>query len=108
MSTFKSYGVLLYSYTIRSSNLNPLEGLKSWIIEGSNDKLKWFELDSHLNVESLCNAKAVESFIIEDYVKNNKPFRYIQIRMIGLNSNNNYSLSIANIEFFGKYTNNCI
>ena len=103
---FISHRVSIEAYLIRSSNLVPLEGLQTWVIEGSNDfnEKNWILLDSVSNYPSLCYESQVCSFFITDEEKKKQKFRFIRLRMTGKNSRNYNVLSITNIEFFGDYS----
>lgn len=40
-------------YSIQSHGRSPGRQLKNWVIEGSNDGIKWYNLDTRENVETL-------------------------------------------------------
>lgn len=99
---FKSYAISLSAYSIRSSSYPMPSFLKSWVIEGSNDKTEWTTLDSHTNDNSLCSRRAERKFNIPS-PKNEEAFKYIQLRSTGQSSGGSNQFEIQNIEFFGKY-----
>lgn len=93
---FKNHKVSLNSYSLRSKNVF-FTKLVNWEIEGSNNDINWEKID--------------ERHIIEwndtDYtanytVNNHKFYKYVQIRLRGPASNNDYLLALTQIEFFGE------
>jgi hypothetical protein len=71
--------------------------LKSWVIEMSNDRTDWAEVDRRENREELCEANAIESFAVS------KPSsgRYVRLRQIGSNSAGRFDTAVSGFELFG-------
>lgn len=42
---------------------------RSWVLEGSNDKVNWIELDSHTKDFILCSKSEIRTFIVQDKSK---------------------------------------
>lgn len=97
---FKNKSVCPKYYTLRtdiSSDYHP----KSWVIEGSFDKVNWEKIDQQNNC-NLTNGRGItQTFEIKSN-NNNKNFRYIQMRMIGKNWIGSNLLDISAIEFHGS------
>lgn len=105
---FKNYKIIPTNYIIRSRNNENSNHLKSWIVEGSNDKNYWIKLDEQINNCSLNGVSVVHSFSISYDENNQQPFKYLRIRQIGptwFYFNGTYSthqLLMNSIEFYGK------
>lgn len=97
---FVNQKVVLTKYMIKSSSYGPgLSHLKSWIVEGSNDKNVWETIDEQKNCSSLNGSNCVCSF---DTCNSTSAFRYIRLRQTGLNWRNRHYLKFNAIEFYGE------
>lgn len=100
---FKENRVSPTSYTLRtdmSSDYHP----KSWVIEGSNDKVNWEKIDHQTNCNFTNGRDITHTFEI---AKNTgKEFKYIQMRVTGKNWLGHYLLDIGAIEFHGTLSLN--
>ena len=94
---FKDNRVCPKSYTLRSDDSSDYHP-KSWVIEGSNDKINWDKIDQKNNCNSINGRNITHTF---DISNNTKDFRYIQMRITGKNWIGNYLLDIGAIEFHG-------
>ena len=56
----------LSHYSLRSHGFNGKinSRLKTWVIEGSNDKENWKTIDERFNEESVCDVSASNTFKI--------------------------------------------
>lgn len=100
---FKNRKVRPTDYTIRSrprskDNDHP----RSWIIEGSNDKVHWKTLDSHKDVDYLCEKNLSRTFKIQENLEPDKFFQYLRIRQTGKNSRGNDYFGFEALEYFGS------
>lgn len=100
---FKTHKIAVSAYSIKSANQRIANFLVSWVLEGSNDKIDWINIDSHSNDRCLCSKSKSCTFNIQDKSAIDQRYRYIQLRMTGKSPRNNFVFTIANIEFFGKY-----
>ena len=79
-----SVAVNLTSYTMQSNkNSNGSNNIKNWVIEASNDKQSWEEIDSHQKDLSLRGPNIIHPFTIKK--QNNNFYRYIRLRQTGEN-----------------------
>lgn len=67
---FKNRLIQLSSYSIKSQNSGS-GNLRNWVIEVSNDKQSWKEVDSHSNDSSLNGSNIVAIFDIKEKRKTN-------------------------------------
>lgn len=97
---FKKCRVSLDGYSLKAPNSQwtSLGYLKSWVIEGSNDKKTWNPI-SDRQTDELSKNYAEKYFSC----KKSDPFRFIRIRMTDKNSFSKYDLGLYAIEFFGDY-----
>ena len=96
---FKDYSVKINGYSIGTYSGGPgYAHLKSWDLEGSNDKENWAIIQSIRDSDNLNDAKKVAYFKVE----NETPFRYIRLHMIGKSWSGADFMVIRNIEFFGS------
>jgi hypothetical protein len=92
-------------YTIRTSKNYGINShhLKSWIIEGSNDRSRgelWVELDRRENCQDLNASGVIQTFQISKPL--NREFRYIRIRQFGANFAGHHFLVVCAFELFGQ------
>ena len=97
---FKARKVQLTGYTLRTNSAG-LNGshLKNWILDGSNDNIKWVVMDERVNNSDLNGSNLSKYFAIEG---NFQPFRYIRIRLSGLTHLKDNLLCLSGCEFFGN------
>lgn len=97
---FINQKVILNKYVIRSSSYGPgLSHLKSWVVEGSNDKNVWHTIDERKNCSSLNGSSLECTFNCRNLTSG---FQYIRLRQTGLNWRNRNYLKFNAIEFYGK------
>jgi len=86
-----------YSFRSRHTSWDKGAELVSWVIETSNDKATWTEIDRHSNDRT--SLGAIRSFSIS---KSCDPSRFIRIRQTGKTANGSWDhLLITSLEFFG-------
>ncbi|OHS98178.1 hypothetical protein TRFO_09039 [Tritrichomonas foetus] len=83
---FKDHQITLSHYSIKSGKSFSPDFLRSWIIEGSNDKQQWDKLDSHNYNQTFCYERQVETFEIEKISQSQNKYRFIQLKMTGPSS----------------------
>lgn len=102
---FKNHQIIPQSYIIRTIHSEDNYHLKSWVVEGSNDKSNWIKIDEHKNDSSLKGQSRVHLFNITKN-SNEQLFKYIRILQTGPNWYNNNDRSnvllISSIEFYGR------
>ena len=96
---FKEHMINLTSYTIRGDNTG---SLCNWVIEGSNNMVKWNEIDRHESCNDLNGLYASKTY----HVNTNQKYRYIRLRQIGPDINNENYLTLCCLEFFGSLSTN--
>lgn len=98
---FKSNKIIPTEYTIKSSSTSANSSKpKSWVIECSNDNESWETVDEVTNCPYLNGAYLIHTFSIKN--QNSKEYRFIRMRLTGLNWKCYDSLVISMIEFYGK------
>ena len=100
---FKEQRVIPTSYTVRTNGV-AFGGshLKSWVIEVSNDKHSWTEIDRRDNNNDLNGSHATRNFKISHVRR--KRFRFFRLRQTGENHYHpgpNYYVTITALEIFG-------
>ena len=93
---FKDHKVSLNNYTLRSKNIF-YNKLINWEIEGSNNDINWDKIDER-HIKEWYTSDYIETYS----VYNHNFYQYIQIRLRGPSSNNDYLLALSNIELFGE------
>jgi hypothetical protein len=95
---FKDMRVAVTHYILRS-NGNGTSGphLRSWVVEGSENKVDWVELDCRKDEVGLNGANKVCSFEVQSVVES----RFIRIRPTGPNWNGHNHLWLNAFEAFG-------
>lgn len=97
---FLGHRVIPTDYKIRSYSGSP-NYLKSWVLEGSDDKEKWEVIDSQQNCTLLEGKLLVHTFHISQ--EKQKVFRYIRIRITGSScSYGYYYLTLNSFELYGN------
>jgi hypothetical protein len=94
---FRKYRIKPTHYSIRSRTDGDSNHLRSWVVEGSNKRENWVNLDVRENNCDLTGSGAVQTFVIG----NPGEFMIIQIRQTGANSSGNHYVFVKSIEFFG-------
>jgi hypothetical protein len=98
------HGMLaLTQYTLMSSeagknSICPI----SWVVSGSNDKIRWTTIDSHTEDKSLCFENKAVAF--SPVTKVWKPYSYFKISQLESGGKKNNRFVLAGIELFGAYT----
>jgi hypothetical protein len=96
---FHEMRVLPTRYSIQTHN-SPVDRchLKSWVLEGSIEGLRWTELDHETNNDDLNGPRAIRTFSIAKSVE----CRLIRLRQTGKNQKNNDVLIFFHFEVFGS------
>lgn len=102
---FKERKVKPYHYSIKSCPPGGVN-LQNWVLEGSNDGESWKDLDTQNGNKSLDGSSKANTFEVPNS-QNNKFYRYLRIRQTGVNTENNYKLIIASLEYFGLIQEAC-
>ena len=92
-----------YSLMTQGGSKNMVH-LKNWILEGSNNRRTWIELDKQENNDDLNGSLKQHYYPV--FKEKEKEFQYLRIRSIGFNHFNDHRLLIKNIEFFGTLIKN--
>lgn len=93
-----------FFYSIRSNQFDSSgwHHPKSWVIEGSNNKINWINLDSKTNERSLDDEYVSNTFEITNKRDSKDFYRFLRIRQIGVNTRNAKNLTLSSLEFFGE------
>lgn len=75
--------------------------LKSWVVEGSNDKSRWTILDEREGADMLNGAGSESIFRMNMKLEKSKYFRYLRIRATGPMCSGYYNMTVAHVEFYG-------
>lgn len=97
---FINHEIVPSHYVIRSYDQDINDHLKSWVLEGSNDKINWTKIDEQKDNPSLNGARRVQVFAVSN--NQDKPFKYIRILQTGKTWAKRNYLLINSIEFYGK------
>ena len=89
------YTLRTISWWNKSVNNNP----KSWVVECSNDKNVWVEMDGHENSDLLSGSDIVRSFPLRN--NSGTDYRYIRIRQTDKNHNNTDLFGLDSFEIYG-------
>ena len=95
---FKNNKVKINGYSLKTSR-NSYSHLKSWVIEGSNDRSNWTEIDKKENNYDLNGPSYQKYFPISQITDE---FQFIRIRTIGKDHYNEDYLVLTNFEFYGE------
>ena len=96
---FKNHKITPTDYTIRSYS-NGIWHPKSWVIECSNDNIKWIEIDSEENCSHLKGKSFIHTFSLSKKIC--ERFKYIRLRMTNANWEQNNTLRINSFEVYGS------
>ena len=101
---FQKRRVIISNYLMKSNCTRPnMWHPKCWVLEGSNDNVKWLKIDEQNNCSVLNGKLKSHVFTIQNHEsESSKAFKYIRIRQTSVNWANNNSLDFCSIEFFGK------
>lgn len=91
---FKKHSLIPTNYTLYITGDHEI---KSWVVEGSNDKDNWIIIDEHNDCNCLKKSLS-HTFSIKKQIE----IKYFRIRMTGPNWNGRYILKLTAIELFGK------
>ena len=92
--------VFLTNYTIRARTHPLNESMpKNWVVEESNDKENWINIDTKSNREEFKKHGDVATFECDSPTQFAK---YIRLRLTSPTNGNNWWFHISRIEFFGK------
>ena len=96
---FKNNKVKINGYSLKTAGYFQNENhLKSWVIEGSNDRSNWTEIDKKENNYDLYSHNQ-KYFPISQLIDE---FQFIRIRNIGKNHSDEDCLVLVNFEFYGE------
>ena len=97
---FKERRVVPTSYSVRTYGWGPgHEHLKSWVIDVSNDGIKWTEIDRKEVNNALNREWAIANFNISRVPS--EGFRFFRLKQIGPNHKNTDFLAVGALEIFG-------
>lgn len=100
MFDFGRRQIYIEHYTLKTfSTLPGTRHIKSWVLQGSNDKDDWVALDEQINNSDLNGVNKCKTFACKS-VQN--PQRYIRLLNLGPNHSGTNELYIQNIEFYGQ------
>jgi hypothetical protein len=95
---FHDIRVVLTRYSIQThASLRNGAHLKSWVIDGSIDGLRWTEFDRQANNDNLNERLAVRSFSVSA----SSECRFVRLLQTGMNHQSNNMLTFAHFELFG-------
>jgi len=86
------------AYTLKTATTNDVGHLKSWVLEGSNDKQSWKVMDQQTKSSLLKGPGKVSTFS----VSHSEPFKYIRIRQTDRNTSENDAMYLQAVELFGE------
>jgi len=89
----------LTHYTLKHYNSWDTECLRTWVLEGSNDGLRWENIVTHSNDAALDKKGATHTWKVDSHGRKYSQFRLTQT---GRNSNNNFYLALSGSEFYGE------
>jgi hypothetical protein len=89
-------------YTLRSATAYDKNShhIKSWVIEVSNDRSSWIEIDRRTNCQDLNSRGIVQTFRISK--PSDEEFRYIRLRHTDVNYYGYHYLVLNAFELFGQ------
>ena len=98
---FKGRRIQLTNYSIKSYPCGQnYPHWRNWVVEVSNDKETWTEIDRHTDDSTLNGFNFIGTFSISS--KSNNFYRYIRLRHTGISWSNSYYAYFTAVEFFGK------
>eukprot|EP00960_Hanusia_phi_P073709 768070-Hanusia_phi.AAC.4 len=99
-------GLIATAYSIMHGSGSSTNALRSWRLEGSNNKTNWTTLREHYNDPRMQRAGQVETFFMQNLdseVTRLQAFRHFRISLTGPNSSNAFSLCVCRLELYGRY-----
>lgn len=96
---FKNHRVIPTDYTIGTTSNSIL--IRSWVLEGSEDKIKWDAIDSQENCERTNGCNRILTFKIQ--TKYDKEYKYIRLRTTGPAWDNRTYLRVNSLELYGTF-----
>lgn len=102
---FTKHKIIPSNYTIRSSKTSYTNYYfpRSWVIEGSNNKSSWTNLDQQNDCTFIKGSNLVHTFQIQN--QNQNEYKYIKMRLTSPSwgeYSDNCRLLFASIEFYGE------
>ena len=94
----KDCALIPTAYKIRTGERSKAGHLKNWKLEASSDGDTWTTLRRHANDGTLGTDWQVATWDIEA----TQSFVFFRIRMTGPNSKDGLTMSLANVEFYGR------
>ena len=99
---FPSNKVYITHYTIQTRRGAPENFPKSWMIEGSYDKITWIKLHSMTDSTDLFSPGAKKTY----RVNINSAFSYFKVTQTDVNMNNSRIFHLERLELFGSFCSN--
>ena len=97
---FKKHKIDLTRYSLRTGQRpKGIDHLRSWKIEGSNDKENFELIDNRKDSRALNGSQNV---FLSDPIKCKEPYRYIRLTMLDKNWSGKKRLFLQRFELFGK------
>lgn len=96
------FPIYLKYYTLRTFTYSSGTLPKGWIVEGSNDKMKWTRIDTKENRSEFTKTGDYHTFTCDSP---SLFARYIRFNLTTPNSIGRYHFHISRIEFFGTINN---
>lgn len=87
--------VTVTHYTIRTAGRNHI---KSWIVEGSNDRVNWTGIGAEMNNDDLNEQYKIQAFPVACEYDS----RFVRVRQVDKNHYGNYTLTCSGFELFGS------
>ena len=98
---FKKHKIIPKNYTIESYNgIVNHHHPRAWVIEGSNNNIKWEIIDEEKDCSFLNGPNIVHTFSISN--SSNQEYQYLRMRRTGNNWSDDRLLNFKHFEFFGS------
>lgn len=95
---FKAPCVTLQGYTIQTGHLNDMPHMRSWVLEGSKDGIRWTVLHTMEKTDALKGGKKLFTWSLSS----KEEVRYARIRQTGPNWSKNNVMLLRCVEFYGN------
>ena len=92
---FMTCKIFLKGYALRYPPLKSIPRMKSWVLQGSNDGIRWIIID-----EIRLELQKLDVWETYSCISQNS-YNYLRIIMTQPNFSNVYQISLSQIEFFG-------
>lgn len=89
---------VLNAYTLQHGYSKPVDGMRNWVIEGSNNGTDWEMIRNHVNDTSIGNLP-YDSHTWQ--VNASRAFTSFRIRQTWKNAGNKHELCFSTIHFYG-------